>query len=219
MIDVDSTKARWMRELWTQTDDLPFVGTLDLGVAETVMQSALATLPEFDGVWDDAQATPERGHRDLVVTMEACVNLGDLRLELGTTIVVVVVVSGPIWLENTTLPTSPSADTTASGPGVEIELALVFGQSLDTALDPDLALEGLPPETQAGMGVGGQVGGFARGAEIGIDDKPARVEFFQVHGARRHSSRGQFGRRQRHRLRHFRGQCWVGEPLVELGQG
>lgn len=184
------------------------------------MQSALATLPELDGVRDDAQATPERGYRDLVVTMEACLHLSNLSLELGTTIVVVVVVlTGAIWLKNTTLATSPRADATTSGPGVEIELALVFGKSLNTALDPNLTLEGLPPETQAGMGIGGQIGGFARGAEIGIDDKAARVEFFQIHSARRHSSRRQFGRRQCYRLRHFRRQCWVGEPLVELSQG
>lgn len=157
------------------------------------MQPAFTTLPELDGVGNDAQSSPERGHRDHVLALEAGFNLLDAAFEVSTAVIFVFVsVSVSIStlalrvrqrIQHARLLTSPRADATAPGPRVEVHLTLVGAQPLDLALDADLALERLPPEGQAGVGIRRDVGGLATRAKVGVDDEAARVELLEVDDA------------------------------------
>lgn len=161
------------------------------------MKPALPPLPELDAVRHNPQPAPELRHGDLVGPVEALLHLAHPALELRAAVVAV----GSLRLQHLALAARPGADAASACPRRVVRLALLAGHALDAALDVDLALQGLPEEEQGGARVGGDVGGLARGAEVGVDDEAPRVQLLEVDGARRDAARRQRRRGQRASLR------------------
>lgn len=166
------------------------------------MQPTLPPLPKFDLVWNDSQTTPERWDWDLFLTLEFACHFFDLIFQFEPTVVVVVVVVvvavvlglcfGSILhllrMEYAGLSTGPSSYPAPPRPRVEINLALLAGETFTDALDSDLPFQRFPPETQAGVGVGGDVGRLSTRPKVGIHDEPSTVEFLQVDDSGTHST-------------------------------
>ena len=172
------------------------------------MQPTLPALPELHDLGQDPQPAPELRHWYLLPALEAPLDLVDPPLELLPP------------SEHLALLTRPGAQPAAAYTRVVVDLALLAAQALNRALDADLALELGPPEGQAGEGVGGDVGGLARRAPVGVDDEAARVELLEVDHARGHAARGQRRRRERDGLGLvYAGTLGVREPDVELREG
>lgn len=172
------------------------------------MQSALSALPKLHHLRQDPQPAPKVRHGYFVPAMEAPLDLFDPLFELLPA------------TQHLTLLASPGAQPAPSYARIVVDLALVAGEALDGALDADLTLELWPPEGQAGKGVGGDVGGLARGAPVGVDDEATCVELLEVDHARGHAAGRQRGSRDGDGLRLVHaGALGVREPGVELGEG
>lgn len=159
-------------------------------VDEPVVQPALPALPKLDPVGTDPEAAPEVGDGNMVLALEAPLDVVDPALQPGPAVVALDAVNG---LENLALPRRPGADARPPHAGVEVGLALGGREPLGAPLDADLPLQGLPEEEEGGVGVGGQVAGLEAGAQVRVDDEGARrVEFLEVDHAGGYAARGEF---------------------------
>lgn len=177
------------------------------------MQPALPALPEFDDSWQNPQPTPKLWHRDLLHPVKPPLHVLHPPLQH---------LPPPLaLLQNLTLLACPRPDPTPPRPQSKIRLTLGRTQSFDVALDANLPLELGPPEGQAGLRVAPHVVGLAARAPVAVDDEAARVQFLQIHEARRHGAGRKGGGREADRFGLLDGRraLRVCEPGVELSEG
>ena len=196
--------------LWAQSLDFPtpVFGLVPL-VPKSIVQSTFPSLPELQNSRQHPQPAPKLRHGDLLHPFKPLFYIPYPSLQH---------ILPPLPLvQNRALLARPRPDPAPPCPQVVIRLALRLTQPLHRPLNPDLPLQLRPPKRQAGLRVTPHVLGLAARAPVAVDDEAPRVEFLQVHEARRHNAgrerrRGQahgFGLVDRRRLR-------VREPRVEL---
>lgn len=175
------------------------------------MQPVLPPLPKLNPRRHDPQPAPELGDGDIVTALEPLLHVLDPALELRPPVVLLAVLLA-LRREHLALTARPRTDPAATHPRVKVGLALLARHPRRCALDANLALQRLPEEEQAGVGVGAQVGGLAAGAQVGVDDEAARgVELLEVDDARRDTARGELGGGEG-------GGLGVGDVLLRLGE-
>ena len=167
------------------------------------MEPVAAPLPEFDRFGNHAIAAPEVGLRNLTVG-ELFFQFLEFREEHTT--------RG----DNLALVGDPSPKAATLGPAQKILKGFGLADFFDWAGDFDLAGERDPRKKQGGMGVFGDLLGFAA-AIVGEKDKTSVVEALQQNGSARNASTFVSGSKG-HRIRfgNSRGAGFV-EPLEELG--
>jgi hypothetical protein len=177
-------------------------------VLESVVQAAGPSLPELDHVRHDSDAAPEVWHGNLVVALEALLDLFDLLLQLFPA------------AQHAALLTRPGAQSTASDACVVVDLTLLTGHALHRALDSDLTFQFMPPKGQASVRIALDISSLPARTPVAVDDPTPVVQLFQIDHSRAHSPGRQFGSTQGDGfgLMDLFG-CGVLEPNVELGQG
>ena len=172
-------------------------------ISEAVVESVVATLPEFHRLGNHSEPAPEIGFGDGAI--------GEAFFEFripGQE----VVARGNFGA----LVRDPSADTASSGAGIKIRSGFLDGEFFHRADDFDLALEGNPRKEKSGAGVVGEMPALAAGV-VGEKHKPALVEILQQNCPASGLPGGIDGS-QRHGIR-FRDSAPGGlvEPKLELG--
>ncbi|KAK5624294.1 hypothetical protein RRF57_000009 [Xylaria bambusicola] len=153
------------------------------------MQSALAALPKLDRLWHYPQATPEFRNRYMFLAIEPLFNLLHPALKLFPAVITALSLTRiGTRSQDLALPTRPGPNPAPTHPRIEVLLAVFARESRGEPLDTDLSLELLPPEGEAGPGIGGEVARLAARAEVAVDHEALGVELFEVHHARGHAT-------------------------------
>jgi len=135
------------------------------------VQAAGTALPEFDGEGSDAESAPEVGEGDFAAFGPALEEFG---LALGEGLAVGD--GGALKFGD------PGTDLGAVGAAAEVGFGFLAVGAGDRAADEDLAFEFLPEKDEGGVGIFGEVGGFA-GAVVGEEAEAAIIEALEEDGA------------------------------------
>ncbi len=140
-------------------------------VGDAVVQAAGTALPEFNGDGGEAEAAPEVGEGDFAAFGPAMEEFG---LALGEGLAVGD--GGALEFGD------PGTDLGAMGAAAEVGFGFLAVGAGDRAADEDLAFEFLPEKDEGGVGIFGEVDGFA-GAVVGEEAEAMVVEALEEDGA------------------------------------
>lgn len=173
------------------------------------MQPVCPPLPELHRLGGNPQPAPEFRYRYVLLTAELLLGLANPPLQLLPPVVCALITSTAATVvvvgrraQDLALAAGPGPYLAPADPRGVVLLALLAREPAGAALDPDLALEALPPEREAGPRVRGQVGRLPARPEVAVDDEALPgVQLLQVDDARGHAARRERRRRQAARLR------------------